>query len=647
MAEDKYSYEELSAICDQLQVQVSRGLKVEQDLISTRDALDQELARFKVLQAFNDAALKVKDVDALTVLSLESVVEAFEFEVAALLRFGDDPDSVSVLGNFGMYEVPADLPFDRNWLEGDDSRLYEAEDPLLQAWSCLDLQQAILCPFFDNAGSPYGLVVGGRKKGSYYEPIKADIGSPFRVMVQQVGALWVNYHLNVLMQESKYSVLFHQSNDAILLLDMEANVVDTNQRGVEMFGCPKQELTGRNLFDLIACDEREMAQSQFARLGDEGSVRFEACCLRSDQEMFPGEVSGSQFEMDGRKMVHGLVRDMTQLHRSQQQLILSERMAALGQLIAGVAHEINTPVGVIRASIGNISSALSQTLERLPEVVRTLPAAELDKFFALLARARQEKSSFTSREERHAKRDLLEILDESSVIDAERVAETLVDMGIHDGVEDLLCLFKGEYAGTLESAYNLSSLQRNSENIQTAVERASKVVFALRKFAHHDHSGQMVAADLADGMETVLTLYQNQLKQGVEVIRDYDSLPEVPCFPDELNQVWTNLVHNALQAMGFKGRIECSVKQENDCAVVRVVDDGPGIPKEIQARIFEPFFTTKPAGEGSGLGLDICNKIVERHQGRMDMDSQPGRTEFRVTIPLIQTQTQTQTPSES
>lgn len=636
MAEGKYTYDELSAICDQLQLQVSRGLKVEQDLISTRDALDQELARFKVIQAFNDAALKVRDVDALTVLSLESVVEAFEFEVAALLRFGTDPHSVAVLGNFGLAGIPTTLPFDRSWLEGEDSRLYNAEDALLQAWSTLELQEAILCPFFDNAGNPYGLVVGGRKKDSYYEPIKPEIGSPFRVMVQQVGALWVNYHLNVLMQESKYSVLFHQSNDAILLLDMEAKIVDSNQRGVQMFGSTKQELIQKSLFELLAPEELELAQKQFAKLDQEGSVRFEARCLRADKETFPGEVSGSQFEIDGRKMVHGLVRDMTDLHRSQQQLILSERMAALGQLIAGVAHEINTPVGVIRASIGNISSALGQTLVRLPEVVRTLPSAELDKFFALLDRARQEKPSFTSREQRQAKRALLDVLDASEVIDAERVAETLVDMGIHDGVEDLLCLFKGEYAGTLDSAYNLSSLQRNSENIQTAVERASKVVFALRKFAHHDHSGQMVLADLADGMETVLTLYQNQLKQGVDVVRDYDTLPQVLCYPDELNQVWTNLVHNALQAMDFKGRIECSVKLENDCAVVRVVDSGPGVPREIQERIFEPFFTTKSAGEGTGLGLDICNKIIERHQGRMDLASQPGRTEFRVTIPLTQ-----------
>jgi PAS domain S-box-containing protein len=636
MPESKYSYDELSAICDQLQAQVSRGLKVEQDLISTRDALDQELARFKVLQAFNDAALRVKDVDALTVLSLESVVEAFEFEVAVLLRFGEAADNVSVLGSFGLSGVPTSLPVNASWLEGEDSRLFEAEDPLLQAWSELGLQQAIVCPFFDNAGKPYGLVVGGRKRDSYYEPIRPEVGSPFRVMVQQVGALWVNYHLNVLMQETKYSVLFHQSNDAILLLDMEANVVDSNQRGLEMFGATKQALTLGKLFDLILPAELAVAQQQFAQLATEGSIRFETSCVRQDGETFPGEISGSLFEMDGGRMVHGLVRDMTELHRSQEQLILSERMAALGQLIAGVAHEINTPVGVIRAAIGNISSALGQTLARLPEVIRALPSAELDKFFALLERARQEKGSSTSREQRRARRALLAVLDESGVVDAERVAETLVDMGIHDGVEDLLCLFKSEYTGTLESAYNLSSLQRNSENIQTAVERASKVVFALRKFAHHDHSGQMVRSDLVDGIETVLTLYQNQLKQGVEVIRDFEALPPLSCHPDELNQVWTNLLHNALQAMDFKGRIEISTRAEQDCAVVRVADNGPGVPGEIQARIFEPFFTTKSAGEGTGLGLDICRKIVERHQGRLELTSQPGRTEFRVVIPLTQ-----------
>jgi signal transduction histidine kinase len=137
-------------------------------------------------------------------------------------------------------------------------------------------------------------------------------------------------------------------------------------------------------------------------------------------------------------------------------------------------------------------------------------------------------------------------------------------------------------------------------------------------------------------VETVLTLYHNQLKQGVEVIREYDQVPETLCYPDELAQVWTNLIHNAIQAMTNQGILTVGIHAvDNQTLEVTINDNGPGIPPEIQPKIFEPFFTTKKAGEGSGLGLDIVRKIVEKHGGSIFFTSQPGNTTFHVRIPLI------------
>ncbi|MGC1246890.1 MAG: ATP-binding protein, partial [Spirulinaceae cyanobacterium] len=131
------------------------------------------------------------------------------------------------------------------------------------------------------------------------------------------------------------------------------------------------------------------------------------------------------------------------------------------------------------------------------------------------------------------------------------------------------------------------------------------------------------------------TLYHNQLKQGVKVQRNYTEIPSILCYPDELNQVWTNLIHNALQAMNNQGDLIIDVVEEKNQAKVSFTDTGKGIPEEIKSRIFKPFFTTKPPGEGSGLGLDIVSKIVDKHQGQITFESQPGCTTFTVCLPVV------------
>ncbi|NJR65377.1 MAG: hypothetical protein HC772_08785 [Leptolyngbyaceae cyanobacterium CRU_2_3] len=245
----------------------------------------------------------------------------------------------------------------------------------------------------------------------------------------------------------------------------------------------------------------------------------------------------------------------------------------------------------------------------------------------------------TAREKRQWKRSLADQLTVHGIDNARVVADTLVDVGIYDQIDDFLPLLKDPHADfILQLAYNLARLQGNSQNIVTAVERAAKVVFALKNYARYDHSGQKMLAQLTDGLETILTLYYNQIKQGIEVIRHYDPVPPILCYPDELNQVWTNLIHNAIQAMNGRGRLEIAVRQstlpEGAFAIVSIADTGCGIPPDIMPRIFEPFFTTKPAGEGNGLGLDISREIIDRHGGHIDIESQPGHTQFQVWLPM-------------
>jgi len=328
---------------------------------------------------------------------------------------------------------------------------------------------------------------------------------------------------------------------------------------------------------------------------------------------------------------------LDELSSAQDKLILNEKMAALGQLIAGVAHEINTPLGAIRASIENITEALKETIEHMPRLSQVLSAEDMGTFFELLDRSLQIQPGRSAREERGLRRALRSDLEEKGLENADHLAENLSDLSIYDNIDKYLDFFKSENSSfVLQLIYNISSQKKNSANITTAVDRASKIVFALKKSAHHTQEGEKINTDLIDSIETVLTLYTNQLKQGVELIRTFDEVPPIPTYRDELSQVWTNLLHNSIQAMNNKGEIEISVLNNNGNVNVMFADNGPGIPDDIKKKIFDPFFTTKEKGEGSGLGLDICKKIVEKHSGEISVKSQPGRTEFHISIPMAE-----------
>ncbi|RKZ81241.1 MAG: hybrid sensor histidine kinase/response regulator [Candidatus Parabeggiatoa sp. nov. 1] len=327
-----------------------------------------------------------------------------------------------------------------------------------------------------------------------------------------------------------------------------------------------------------------------------------------------------------------LVQTLDNLKATQQELIHSEKMITLGQLIAGVAHELNTPLAAIRSSVENILNFL-KALEQLPPFFQMLCSEHQQDFFALLKKSIQQ-TPLSSKEKRQLRRTLVRQLNEHAIEDATTVADTLVDMGIYE-IEAFLPLLTDSKSETiLEKAYQLAGLQKSAQTITFASERAAKVVFALKSFARYDQTGKKTPSNLIEGIETVLTLYHNQLKGGVELIKNYTELPQVMCYPDELNQVWTNLVHNALQAMSNKGTLQIDVALQDNQILISFTDSGPGIPDEIKSKIFEPFFTTKPAGEGSGLGLDIVKKIIEKHNGRIKVDSIPGKTTFTVSIPV-------------
>ncbi|OQY59723.1 MAG: hybrid sensor histidine kinase/response regulator [Desulfobacteraceae bacterium 4572_88] len=331
-----------------------------------------------------------------------------------------------------------------------------------------------------------------------------------------------------------------------------------------------------------------------------------------------------------------LSETLEELKTAQNQLVLREKMAALGQLIAGIAHEINTPLGAIRASISNILNALSSSICQLPELFQQLSPERQTDFFLLIKAALEKVELPSSKKARKLRRILRKDLEKQGVEEPDTIASTLVNMGIWENIPDFISLLREENnTFILQTAYNLFVQQNNSRNIVIAVDRASKIVLALKHYTRHDDSGRMMGASVSDGIDVVLTLYHNRLKRGIDIIREYEETPEILCYPDELNQVWTNLIHNSVYAMNGSGELRITVSEKDGQVLVRISDSGTGIPENIRHRIFEPFFTTKPPGEGSGLGLDIVRKIIERHHGKIDVESSPGRTTFSVFLPIL------------
>ncbi|MBX3101488.1 MAG: GHKL domain-containing protein [Bacteroidetes bacterium] len=330
-----------------------------------------------------------------------------------------------------------------------------------------------------------------------------------------------------------------------------------------------------------------------------------------------------------------------QIEAQRETIAQQERKAALGEIAPSMAHEINSPLGAIQSAADNIRNTLPPALQQLPPFVGRLQPDQQQQFWEILQRLVRQEQNLTISQERQAIADLENWLVDRQIADARTAAQQIVKGG-YQGEPDLLMPFLQGADSARElprHVLQLGSLFKQLNLIQSSSRKAQRIIESLKDAVYQRPDASIpVPVNLHHNLETILTLYDYHLRQGITLTLDIpEGLPQVEAFPEELHQVWTNLLMNAIYAMKNQGSIHIRMERVADQVQVHFADSGPGIPQEIAARVFEPMFTTKPQGEGTGLGLSIVRKIIEdKHHGRIWVQSRPGETVFTVSLPIVQ-----------
>lgn len=428
---------------------------------------------------------------------------------------------------------------------------------------------------------------------------------------------------DILYQQNFFENILRNMVDLLIVIDSDAIVRFVNQTVLDVLGYGMDEIEGIHVGRLF--DDKDLNFfGLIKKLVSEGRVRNTGLyMLKKDEEKIPVVLNGTAIRGEDNRIggivlvardmrdVHQLITELAQinedledrvrkrteelqiakdaseyafrkLQQAQSQLVQSEKMASIGQLAAGIAHEINNPTGFV-----------SSNLKTLEEYIRDI------------------KGLLTGYD------DILKL--------CAKVAD-----------DDLLRMSKKieEEKDAIDISFLLEDTDQIIREAQDGMSRISKIVKDLREFSHAG-SDKPEYSDINKGLESTLSIVWNELKYKAEVVTLYGEIPHVLCYPQQLNQIFMNLLVNAAQAIEEKGVIKISTFPENDRVLVEISDTGKGIPSQNLSRVFEPFFTTKPVGKGTGLGLAVAYAIIQKHGGDIKVESEVGKgTRFTVSIPV-------------
>jgi PAS domain S-box-containing protein len=480
--------------------------------------------------------------------------------------------------------------------------------------------------------------------------------------------------------EQKFRSVTESAIDAIISADHTGEIITWNSAATRILGYTEEEAVGQRLELVIPERYRDAHRTGMARYTETGDphvigTTVELSAITKEGEEIPIELSLSTWTVRENRYYTGIIRDIAerkaaeealrhseqalrqkseelhdrnaalqqtldQLKQMQDQVVLQEKMASLGKLSAGMAHELNNPASAAKRGsaqalevLGDLHEAQMRLAELGLDEARSARLGELDALARERAHAPEQLSAL-------ARSDLEAELDDwlrsRGVVASPSVPGALVSLGLRpEGLAELGSPFGDDELAALVEWLGLKALLYSLfVEIAVGTSRIVDLVQALKTYTYLDRA-PVQDVDVRDGLENTLVILHNKLKNGVTVVREYEEdLPQISAYAGELNQVWTNLIDNAVDAMQGSGRLTVRASSDLDTVAVEIEDDGPGIPEDVLQRVFDPFFTTKPVGVGTGLGLNISHTIVvTKHHGLLTVDSEPGRTCFRVTLP--------------
>ncbi|MCF0069164.1 ATP-binding protein [Dyadobacter sp. CY261] len=373
------------------------------------------------------------------------------------------------------------------------------------------------------------------------------------------------------------------------------------------------------------------------------AIAYGVCLETSQLMMFPKELMRelitSHYELTQALVIvmTSRVREFTELEQQ------NEKMMALGKLSAGLAHELNNPAAAIVRS----SASLKEHLLMQPDAFKSLLSIHLsheeidlinNKMVRLLGNINRPMLSMMKRSEKED--EILDWLDRNNIDGCEDIADNLVEFGVgEDDLEELKSRINHQDLSPVFTWINNSlTTERMVADIEESSKRIAQLVGSVKSFTHMDRGGEREFIDIHVGIKNTLIMLNYKLKKGnIKVTEDFDlELPPVKAMVGELNQVWTNLIDNAIDALDNQPAAELTIitRRDKEFVKVTICDNGPGVPADIRSKVFDPFFTTKSVGKGTGLGLDVVSRIVRQHHGTVTLHSNPGRTEFVVCFPF-------------
>lgn len=481
--------------------------------------------------------------------------------------------------------------------------------------------------------------------------------------------------------EQKFRSVTESAIDAIISADHIGNIVSWNNAATRILGYTSEEAVGQRL-ELIIPERFHEAHNQgMQRVTSGGESRVigktvELFARTKSGKEVPIELSLSTWTVREDRYYTGIIRDirerkqaeealrmseqalraktlelreknevlentLNQLQEIQNQLIMQEKMASLGKLSAGMAHELNNPAAAAQRGAAQLQAVFSKLRNTYLEIgALNLEKRQLDKIMDLgrLARERGKQPIDMNALTRSDRENEMEaLLDEQGIEDAWELAPALVNLDY--GQSQIRALAKDftpeQFVVVIQwltCTYTIYSLV---SEINLGTGRIVEIVKALKTYTFMDQA-PILAVDVHETLDSTLIILKNKLKAGVTVHREYTSdLPIIQAYGGELNQVWTNIIDNAIDAMDGRGTLFLRTHMQDPWLVVEIEDNGPGIPQDVQSNVFDPFFTTKSPGKGTGLGLNIShNIIVQRHQGKISVVSKPGKTRFIIRLPL-------------